>query len=685
MHLLKKLLILLQMHHTNTFYVDSMKTMTLSQNYKPIEAQFWQRYSFVIVQSHTQHQNSTLSYNAHTEYGQSYQSLNSGLIQRIDDSYSRNVEMYVKSSKAEMVNAVLLAVPVENRYPIPGGCCLTCALENDPNIKIKYDEFTSVTFHRASKYYSSQSTPGCDNSEKPATYDLVYDVYYYYIDQNNYEEDALFDALYAMSTPTRIRLNGIKLTTIKSQESLSVDIETLFAQGIVLNVIVSDSSSGTDLETAYVPAAVYACNFTASEDSPNNCQARGSTTVLIFCISFAVLGFLLSVAGFKCFRLFVFSSGVAFYWFIIFIVMSRYLDPNEESRQDTLMISFLISLVGGGFTLFLYGFEKCFYLVFHKTCLVFGMFLSAIIFYTPFGYFEVWNEDYRFILMFACFALFFSMVCLFIPKAACYLSSSLIGSFAVIMVPNYFLRGNMQYIILTIVNRITVFKFGYLYLRRPYDQVEYILTGVWGGLFILGCIIQYCTTKDQDFQYSGKQLRHKVWSKIGESVNLSKKNKSRKQKNIRRPVPARQYQRSPPPQEERRPLLADDHLQPTFGGYGGFDEPPQQVVEHYPEHHQPLLHQPLFVGYVSSTEVEPTAPRPSAPVQHSPPNSAPPPYQFTDNTTNQDLDSINNQNVDQNLIDFDERPLQNVEHLVLNDEDQRATYRKPSERYPKVV
>eukprot|EP00111_Clytia_hemisphaerica_P023557 TCONS_00069395-protein len=149
-----------------------------------------------------------------------------------------------------------------------------------------------------------------------------------------------------------------------------------------------------------------------------------STTVLVILYLLALLGLVLLVVGLKCFRLFVFSSGMAFYWFIIFSALSRYTNLKEESHQDTLIVSFMVSLVGGGFTLFLYGFEKCFYLVFYKTCLAFGIFSFAIVFYTPVGDFELWNGNYVFYSIFTSFAFICGIVCLFIPKMACISSSS---------------------------------------------------------------------------------------------------------------------------------------------------------------------------------------------------------------------------------------------------------------------
>lgn len=543
---------------------------------------------YVLLQAHTQHENNTISGSVYVS-DQEYESKNSGIVKWMA-SYETTFWIYATGSQYQ-TNAILLAVPILKGHPIPGGCCLTCSLDIDPNLRITYNELrTSVSFSRASKYFDRTTQPDCDGSENPETLKLVYYIYYKYINENDYSEVSLFNMLYEMSTPDKIKTNGILLTKLSGTQSLSVDIETVFAQGVIYNVIVSDENG---FQTAYVPASVYACNFTAPEGAKDNCQRKDSVTVLVVSILFAIIGMLMCFAGFKLFRLFVFVTSTILYWFIAFVLLCRYTNGEKISQESNFIVAFLVSLVGGGLTLLMYAFDKFFYLVFLKVCLVFGMSISAIIFYTPFGYFDIWSEDYRFILGFVSITIVFAMISLFTPKACVYLCSSLLGSYAITMVPNYFLRSNMQYIMMTVINRFIIPKYGDLYLRRPFERMEKILTGCWAGLLLFGFIIQYATTKDQDFHYSGKRLRHRVWNRFNQSVNLGRRN----QRRLRRPVPSRQYQESPPP-EESAPLLdnletSEDHS--TAGRYGGLGRTNVGITAQNHQsptvEHRPLLHQ----------------------------------------------------------------------------------------------
>lgn len=685
------------------FEVNSKEIVTLQQDYyttKYVEFYFGERFDFLILQAHSQYRNNTISTQQYTKYGKSYESLHSGLIKRKQNNFDKNMVIYVKSSDYDYLKALLMAVPVSRNHPIPGGCCLTCALENDPNLYVSYDRYkTILRFQRASRYYSSRTSPDCDRSEKPGTYDLIYSVYFMYLKENDYSEENLFNSLYDMSTPEGIKSKGTLLITLESKSTLFVELETVFAQGIVFNVIVTDKSSGSDLETAYVPTALYACSFTSSNNSPDNCNVRGSTTVLVFSLVFGVLGFVLSIAGFKLFRLYVFSCGTGFYWFLIFIIMSRFLNPAYENPNGTLIVSFMLAILGGGFTLFLYAFTRSFYfIVVPKLCLFYGFFISSILFYTPFGQLEIWHADYQFILGFTFIGLMFSLIGLCHPKAMCYLSSSMMGSYALIMVPNYFLRANMQYIILTVVNHVIIPKFGYLYFHRIYSTNEYMLTGAWVLAFLLGFIIQYCATKDEKFYYSGKELRTKVYVKLTQSLNLGQEKKQKmngRSTNHIRPFTPREYQRSPQPQEHTPLLFSErynDSSESHQDGYGGFNQtqnPNNDTSQPSPStsathHHQPLLHHqssPLLTIQHQEAYTIAAAPPPSPPSV----NEAPPPYEYDTQMSN----TLNNQNVSNDRadsIEIEQASANNSTSLLFGNEVDRknANYKPSDDRYPKM-
>lgn len=471
---------------------------------------------FVIAQVHSQLKPNTLAYTDNPSYDEKITGMNNGLL-KILNLREKYVTFYEQTYQNEtLLNQGVVSV-LES--PVPGACCQTCVIEIDPNIYITYDLFkTYIHFYRASKYFSKNEIPECDNKEYPSTYTLTYDVYYFYLPQNDLSRSSLFDAIKKMSTPQSVKENGKFLTRLTGPDELSLTVETVFGQGVVFSVIVHDN----EYSTAYTPSATYGCNLTSTS---NECSQRGSTVSLVYCVLFAIIGLILCFAGFKLYKVLLFTCGTLFFWLIIYSLMAKSID--KTNIDDLLIISSMCSLIGGGFFLFLYGFKKFIYICLLNVCLVFGLLVAAIVFYTPFGYFDIWNRSYHFALGFTCITLAVSVVFLFFPKTVCYLCSSLWGSYGIILLPNYFLRGNMQYIVLTVVLRLTVQDFGSSYLRRPYMKNEYILTGVWGFLFLFGFILQFFTTRKENFEVSGKKLLQKTWAKFTESTRIGRKKRSK--------------------------------------------------------------------------------------------------------------------------------------------------------------
>ena len=351
----------------------------------------------MISQIHSKYKTVVVSEKSTSQYGHENNATNSGIVSMISGT-SPLLSTFIGANASGTVDASFLAIPSSQFSPVPGACCLTCALEIDPNIHITYDSVkTYVTFPRASKIWNvAASEPKCDNKEYPATFYLVYDVYYYYLQENDYSDEELFNGLWKMSTPDNIKQYGKHLLSLVGASELKFSTETVSSQGIIFNVIVTDPSYGSS--SAYVPVATYACNF-----EKNECNSLGSTTLLIYSIIFAIIGLIMCFAGFKLLRALVFMSGVAFYWFILYVLFIQFIP--QWSTDEILIVSSACSLIGGAFILLVFAFKKFVMISLLNICFTYGMFIAAILFYTPFGYLSAWNTRYQFILGFCCITL----------------------------------------------------------------------------------------------------------------------------------------------------------------------------------------------------------------------------------------------------------------------------------------
>ncbi|XP_065663953.1 transmembrane 7 superfamily member 3 isoform X2 [Hydra vulgaris] len=495
-------------------------------------------YSFMSFQAHTLCEKVVTSFLPYSKYGYENNASDSGIIQMVDNT-SVTTYIGIDSNKSEFVEVWLIAIAYKVLSPIPGGCCLTCALNIDPNIHISYDSIqTLLVFERASKSYENTlDPPKCDDSDFPDSYSLTYDVYYLYLESKDYTKEGLYNAISRMTSPLDIKKHGTWLTQITGGHKLALHVQTVFGYGIVFNVIVSDQSHG--LFSAYIPAVTYGCKLTLSDFSA--CIYK-STYGLVLLVILAIFGVVLCFAGFKYFHLFLFTCGTLLFWIISVILIANIV--GKIDFKDLLVISSLWSILGGAFFLFLNIFRKCIFISLLCVNIILALIVTSILFYTPFGGMDLWVQTNNFCIAFASIVTFITLVMLFFPKTSCYLCSSIIGSYLVILFANYFLQSSLHFIVQNVMLRLIDYKISINFLNPPFQKNELILVVIWFCLFIIGFFVQCYTTKKLPFN------RHPVVSSIPKK---SKNTKTISLNNERTPLckneqpVSRSYSTSSPP------------------------------------------------------------------------------------------------------------------------------------------
>ena len=119
---------------------------------------------------------------------------------------------YKKASETDLSIRVLSSYIFILSAPVPGGCCITCSFDDDPNIQVSYDDLrTKIMFQRANIFYPAGSRPPVCDGYPYSTFKLEYDLYCFFLEENNFSEDELFKGLWKMSAPSRIKTYGIKV------------------------------------------------------------------------------------------------------------------------------------------------------------------------------------------------------------------------------------------------------------------------------------------------------------------------------------------------------------------------------------------------------------------------------------------------------------------------------------------
>ncbi|KAB1254359.1 Transmembrane 7 superfamily member 3 [Camelus dromedarius] len=179
--------------------------------------------------------------------------------------------------------------------PIPGGCNLEFDLDIDPNIYLEYNFFeTTIKFAPANLGYArGADPPPCDiQTGRGSRWRLQYDVYQYFLPENDLTEEALLRHLRRMAEVPQVKASAVKVVTLTANDKTSVSFSSLRGQGVIYNVIVRDPFLNTS--AAYVPAHTYTCSFVTTE---GNCSSLGRVSSKVFFTLFALLGLFICFFG----------------------------------------------------------------------------------------------------------------------------------------------------------------------------------------------------------------------------------------------------------------------------------------------------------------------------------------------------------------------------------------------------
>ncbi|XP_018411586.1 PREDICTED: transmembrane 7 superfamily member 3 [Nanorana parkeri] len=447
--------------------------------------------SFIIFQVHSQYVNVTLSSDKIPNRNDSEISSDAGLLNilRLQQTVCT---WYVETAYPNPVLVSALTIPYTERDPIPGACNLEFDLDIDPNIYLQYNLYeTTIEFAPANLGHARDATAGdCDTQMGQNTrWRLQYDVYQYFLPENNLNESTLIAHLQRMSTISQVSANGKKLATLTSNDRTTMSFSSIPGQGVVYNVIVRDPLLYTS--AAYVPVHTYACNFTATMD---NCHTLGSVLTKIFFTIFAFLGLFVCFVGHRFLKTGFFFIGFIIFGFLMFVLLTRVTPLNYSDR---LALTAFTGVIGG---LLLVGYWWRFgfvYICILLVGLVLGFLVSSIVFFTPIGDFTTFRNDTVFWLTFTCIALLVSMVLLPFPRTLNILSCSIVGSYAVVLAIDSYLYTSLSYITLNILKRALNSEFSTVYTSVPFQTNDFIIIALWAVLALSGAVTQFYREREQ--------------------------------------------------------------------------------------------------------------------------------------------------------------------------------------------
>ncbi|XP_040843381.1 transmembrane 7 superfamily member 3 [Ochotona curzoniae] len=449
--------------------------------------------TLLIFQIHSQYRNTTVSFSRTLLPGSSATGTDQGL------AFVMNLEQtlctwYLETTAVVPVRSVAIPLSYSELDPVPGGCNLEFDLDIDPNIYVEYDFFeTTLKFAPANLGYSRGTDPlPCDvETSRDSRWRLQYDIYQYFLPENDLSEQVLLQALQRMAEVSQVKANAVKVITLTANDKTDISFSSVRGQGVIYNIIVRDPLLNSS--AAYVPAHTYACSFEAVE---GNCASLGRASTKAFFTLFALLGLFICFFGHRFWKTELFFIGFIIMGFFFYILLARLTAVQYDVR---LILTAVAGGVGG--LVLMAAWWRFGVLPLCMLCvgLTLGALISSMTLFTPLGNLKIFRDDGVFWVAFCCIAVFIPALCIGCLRILNVLSCGVVGSYTVVLAINSYSFTSLSHVTLNILKRALRPDFRRAFTKVPWQTTDFIILAVWGMLAVSGITLQIRRERGRPF------------------------------------------------------------------------------------------------------------------------------------------------------------------------------------------
>ncbi|KAK5849081.1 hypothetical protein PBY51_008753 [Eleginops maclovinus] len=463
-----------QMENRVIFLPGTFQNVSVSQNetVQAVVSRIPAEVAFITLQFHTQHRNVTLSYTRIPDLGPSLTAVDSGLLSTLLPGQVA-LSLFLSSPDGDTVAGTGVILPYSGSDPVPGACNTEFNLDIDPNVYIHYNLYqTEIRFAPANLGYGRGETPTpCDISTEATTrWRLQYDIYQYFLPENDLSERSLFTGIQAVADSQGMMENGRLVMTLLSSDMSMAAFTSIPGQGVVYSVVVRDPLLNTS--ASYVPAHTYACSFVSTLDG---CQTLGKISTKVFFTIAGMAGLFVCFFGHRFFKCELFCMGFSFATFFFFVLVTR---TTGLDYDMCLAVSAVIGVVGGVLLVMSWwrfgSVMACIVVV----GMMLGFLIASTVLFTPIGDLDVFrNSDAVFWVTFCCI---------------------------MFIVPLFFVRWPREGNIITCgapehLKRFLNNNFSAVFTDVPFQAIDYIMITVWVGLGVCGVVLQLYRERSRPF------------------------------------------------------------------------------------------------------------------------------------------------------------------------------------------
>uniref|UniRef100_A0A3Q1H656 Transmembrane 7 superfamily member 3 n=1 Tax=Acanthochromis polyacanthus TaxID=80966 RepID=A0A3Q1H656_9TELE len=478
------------------FLPGTFQNVSVSQNetVQAVVSRISPEVAFITLQFHTQHRNTTLSYTRLPGVGLSLTAVDSGLLSALEPSQT-SLTLFLSSPDDGTVSGTGVILPYSSTDPVPGACNTEFNLDIDPNIYIHYNLYeTTIRFAPANLGYERGGTPpACDQSTATNTrWRLHYDVYQYFLPENDLSEHSLFAGIQAAADIPGVMTNSRRVMMLLSTDMTRVVFNSIPGQGVIYSVVVRDPLLNTS--ASYVPVHTYACSFTSTLDG---CHTLGKLSTKIFFTIAGLAGLFVCFCGHRFFKCELFCMGFSFTAFFFFVLITRTTDLGYDIR---LALSAVVGLVGGvALVMSWWRFGSVMACVF-VVGLMLGFLIASVVLFTPLGDLDIFRRsDLVFWVTFCCITIIVPLLFVRWPREGNIITCGVAGAYAVVLAFNAYIYTSLSYITLNILKRLLNNNFNAAFTDVPFQTIDYVMITVWVVLGVCGIVLQLYRERSRPF------------------------------------------------------------------------------------------------------------------------------------------------------------------------------------------
>ncbi|XP_062238901.1 transmembrane 7 superfamily member 3 [Platichthys flesus] len=485
-----------QVENRVIFLPGTFQNVSVSQNetVQAVVSRIPPEVAFITLQFHTQHRNVTLSYARLPGLGLSVTAVDSGLLSTLEPGVT-SLSLFLSTLDSDTVAGTGVILPFSGADPVPGACNIEFNLDIDPNVYVHYNLYeTTIRFAPANLGYERGDTPPpCDESTEPATrWRLQYDIYQYFLPENDLLESSLFRGIQAMADTQGMMENGKRVLTLLSTDMSMAVFNSIPGQGVIYSVVVRDPQLNTS--ASYVPVHTYACSFASTLDG---CETLGKISTKVFFTITGLAGLFVCFFGHRFFKCELFCMGFSFSAFFFFVLITRTTDLTYDLR---LALSAVIGVVGGVLLVMSWWRFGSVMICVVVVGLMLGFLLASTVLFTPLGDIDVFrNSDVVFWVTFCCFLVIVPLFFVRWPREGNIVTCGVVGAYAVILAVNAYMYTSLSYITLNILKRLQNNNFSAMFTDVPFQTIDYIMITVWVVLGVSGVVLQLYRERSRPF------------------------------------------------------------------------------------------------------------------------------------------------------------------------------------------